>query len=278
MRLPCVAGQFYDDEGLEGQIGECFTHDLGPGALPTKKRSGTIKAAIAPHAGYIYSGPCAAWAYKRIAEAELPDAFLMLGPSHSGFRTCFSAEDWQTPLGVVKTDRELAELLSGKTAVPINESSHAREHSIEVQLPFLQFAVKKPKIVPLMVSHDLDPIELGKKLKKAIAESKKKICIVCSSDFTHYGINYGFMPFNTNRKENLYKLDKQAIDLILQKKSGKFIDFVQDGRATICGAFPIAVLLEATDFEKAELLKYYTSGDIVNDYSSAVGYASIIFT
>ena len=85
------------------------------------------------------------------------------------------------------------------------------------------------------------------------------------------------MPFSTNKKENLYKLDRQAIDLILGKKTGKFVDFIDDGKATICGAYPIAVLLEAIDFEKAELLKYYTSGDIVNDYSSAVGYAAIVF-
>jgi AmmeMemoRadiSam system protein B len=278
MRLPVVAGQFYDDDGLVEQIKRCFLHPLGPGSLPSARKSGILSAAICPHAGYVFSGPCASWAYKAVAEAGLPDVFIMLGASHSGRTSCFSSDDWAVPNGTVKNDKELTLLLSDKLGIPVDERPHANEHSIEVQLPFLQFAVKSPKIVPLMVSHDLDPIELGKNLKKALVHSRKKYVVIASSDFTHYGVNYGYMPFRDDKKGNLYRLDKSAIDFILQKKTGRFLDFVDDTHATICGSLPVAVLLEAIDFEKSELLKYYTSGDLTGDYSSAVGYASIVFS
>ncbi|MFH0978947.1 MAG: AmmeMemoRadiSam system protein B [Candidatus Woesearchaeota archaeon] len=277
MRLPVVAGQFYAEDNLDEQVKECFLHQLGPGSLPVARVSGFVKGIISPHAGFMFSGPCAAFGFKEIAESVKPDVFLVLGLSHSGLPTCFSADDWRTPLGVVKNDKDFVNFLSEKTGVPINERAHATEHSIEVQLPFLQFCVKKPIFAPLMVSHDLNPHELASSLKKAIADSKERVCIIASSDFTHYGINYGFIPFASNKKENLYKLDKGAIECILQLKSGKFLDYVDNTRATICGSLPIAVLLDLVQAEKAELLQYYTSGDINNDYSSAVGYASISF-
>jgi hypothetical protein len=201
----------------------------------------------------------------------------MLGPSHSGYNTCFSSENWSTPLGTVSTDKDFVEFLAAKTGIPIDNSSHAREHSIEVQLPFLQFGLTKFKIAPLMVSHDIDVHQAASSVRKAIVESKKKVCIIASSDFTHYGVNYGYMPFSSNKKENMYRLDQGAIDCILARKTGRFLDYVEDKKQTICGYLAIAMLLDAVESERAELLKYYTSGDVIHDYSSAVGYAAIVF-
>jgi AmmeMemoRadiSam system protein B len=283
MREPVVAGQFYeaDFNELDEQVRSCFTHKLGPGELPLDKREGTVKAVISPHAGYLYSGPCAAWSFKEIAEARIPDVFVMLGPSHGGSQSCFSDEDWETPFGVVRTHRPFVSELSKSIGIPVNDSGHHGEHSIEVQLPFLQFScrshLQRVRIAPLMVSHDINVHELGPRLHKAVEQTGKSVCFVVSSDFTHYGMSYGYMPFSKNRKENMHNLDKGAIKHILDMKPDAFLSYIDKTGATVCGALPIGLLLETIQAEKASLLQYYTSGDILHDYSSAVGYAAVVF-
>ena len=291
MREPIVAGMFYesDFESLDKQVNGCFTHKMGPGDLPVKIKAGYLKAAIAPHAGYAFSGPCAAWVYKEIAESKLPDLFLVLGTSHSGFDSCISLEDWKTPFGTMKNDRDFAKELMKSSGINQDEDAHSQEHSIEVQLPFLQFSCKdymdKLRFVPLMVSHTADFEALGKVIAETIASTKKKLCIIASSDFTHYGCNYGYVPFKDNIKEGIYELDKKAIKLITGLETKKFMEYVEKKEATICGAYPIATLLSAINSAtkpsekpgKGHLLQYYTSGDLVGDYSNAVGYAAIIF-
>ena len=282
MRAPIVAGMFYENnlQELEKQIKASFLHKLGPGDLATKRnQKGIVKGLIAPHAGYQFSGPCAAWGYKEIAEHEFPELFIILGPSHQGFGSCLSADDWQTPFGVVKTDKNFINELSKNTGLKINEEAHASEHSIEVQLPFLQFVCKDKlneiRIVPVMISNDIDYEKLGADIKKTIGN--RKITVIASSDFTHYGINYGYMPFIDNVKENLHDLDDGAISYIKAMKVHKFIEYVEEKKATICGKLPIAVLMQSITAEKVKLLLYCTSGDITGDYGSAVGYASILF-
>jgi AmmeMemoRadiSam system protein B len=284
MRQPVVAGQFYESDfnGLDEQIRSSFTHKLGPGELPLDRREGAVKAIISPHAGYVFSGPCAAWAFKEIAESRIPDFFIMLGPSHAGHPTCFSDEDWETPFGLVKSNKSYVAQLSKATGIPVDNAGHHREHSIEVQLPFLQFScrshLQRLRIAPLMVSHDINVHELGPKLSKAIKETGKSACFIVSSDFTHYGVNYGYMPFSDHPKENMYRLDRAAIKLIERNKPDAFLSYIDRTGATICGALPIGLLLEAVTAEKIRKLQYYTSGDIVGDYSSAVGYAAVLFT
>jgi AmmeMemoRadiSam system protein B len=284
VRKPIVSGQFYADDfdELNTQIKESFNSKFGPGALPLKKRSKEILGIIAPHAGYMYSGPGAAWAYKEIAESKFADLYIMLGLSHSGFKTCISLEDWETPFGIVKTDKEFGKKLI-KKGVLLNEEAHKHEHSIEVQLPFLQFAnkdyLKQIKILPMIVSPDKPYDEIANMINDAIKESKLKVCIITSSDFTHFGFNYGYFPFNENIKENIYGLDKGAINYIKELNAYRFLDYTDQTGATICGKYPIAVALELSKLlggKKAKLLHYYTSGDIIEDYGSAVGYASII--
>ncbi|MBD3163911.1 AmmeMemoRadiSam system protein B [Candidatus Woesearchaeota archaeon] len=275
-RFPIVAGQFYPagQKNLKKQIEKCFSSEFGPGSLPAQKNEKTI-GIISPHAGYAFSGPCQASAYKEIAESKA-DLFIILGLSHSGFPSCLSMEDWKTPFGTVKTDKEFQNQLSGE--LPVDESAHASEHSIEVQLPFLQFVNNKPRIAPIIASHDLPCKGLAEKIFKAIKTTNKKPIIIASSDFTHYGLSYGYMPFEKNIKENMYRLDKQAIKEIMALKAEEFLKYIRETKATICGKYPIAVLIELCKkigAEKACLINYYTSGDIIQDYSSAVGYAAI---
>jgi MEMO1 family protein len=272
MRQSIVEGQFYesDKENLKKQIESCFKNKWGPG-FPSKKKDKQIIGVICPHAGYSFSGPCQAFSYKEIAESNKPDVYILLGLSHSGFNSCISIEDWKTPLGILKVDQELAK----KINLPIDEIAHQNEHSIEVQLPFLQYVDKKAKILPIIISSDIDIKKFAKNLVKSLY--KKTSIIIVSSDFTHYGKNYDFIPFKEKIKENIAQLDKKAIEAIKQLDSIKFLEYSQ--KTTICGQYPINALIEISKLlkpQKIQLLKYYLSGDLSKDYTNTVSYASIL--
>ena len=114
VREPSVSGQFYESsfDSLNKQIENCFHDKRGPGDLPVEKRSDQrISAVIVPHAGYMFSGACAAWAHKEIAESNFPDAFILLGPNHFGTGSGLSIGDWRTPLGLVKTHKDLIRVI-----------------------------------------------------------------------------------------------------------------------------------------------------------------------
>lgn len=284
-RKAVYAGQFYEknEQALDKQIAECFEGKNGPGALPLSKRSKNIQAIIAPHAGYQFSGACAAWAYKEIAESEFADVYIIIGPNHSGPENSISMTGYETPFGVARVDQEFAKLILEKNEeLKENDAAHALEHSIEVQIPFLQFATKDKmnelKIVPILI-HELDYAKLGLDLKEAIMESGKKVIIIVSSDFTHYGHSYHYIPFSTDIKKNIYERDKKAIDFIEKLNADAFIGYMDETQGTVCGAFPIAVLLKTLKHSKVELLQYYTSADLEEDsmYKNAVSYAAILF-
>jgi len=286
VRKAIVAGQFYESDfnELQEQIKQSFLHEKGPGALPIKKREKNILGIIGPHAGYFFSGAGAAWSFKEIAESKFPDTYIMIGLSHSSFRSCVSLQDWETPFGVVKVDKAFGERLVRNSRLKEDEFAHSQEHSIEVQLPFLQYVNKdyldKLRIAPIIASPDLKYTNLAESIKKIIQDLKRKVCIIASSDFTHYGINYGYMPFTEDIKKNLYNLDNKAIEFIKKLDAYHFLEYTERTGATICGKYPIAVTIDLCKMlgaKKARLLQYYTSGDIINDYSSAVGYASIVF-
>ncbi|PIN86208.1 AmmeMemoRadiSam system protein B [Candidatus Woesearchaeota archaeon CG10_big_fil_rev_8_21_14_0_10_44_13] len=283
LRKPVVAGSFYParKEELLKQLEWSFRHKLGPGSLPKTRRRGDVMAVITPHAGYQYSGPCAAHVYKTIAEAEMADLYIFLGPSHIGFhKTCFSMDDWETPLGVLMSDDKFGAILE-ENEIDLVPFPHKEEHSIEVQLPFFQYAMKdkidKVRFIPIMVTEE-DWQDSALRIKKSIEQYRKKVCIITSSDFTHYGANYAYTPFDSDIKENMYRLDKGAIEKINKIDAEGFMDYCEKTGATICGKAPIAALLTILKgkAKKAELLKYYVSGDISGEYDVSVGYAGIL--
>ncbi len=286
VRKPIVAGMFYEDykEMLKKQIEECFLNNkFGPGSLPSKERNKKIIGIIAPHAGYKFSGMSQAFAYKEIAESELPDTYVILGTNHTGIGgSCTLLEDFETPLGIVKTDIEFSQKLIDSGFITQNKEVHDKEHSIEVQLPFLQFVNegKEFKILPIAVSSNTNYELFGKKIIEIAKELNRKICLICSSDFTHFGVNYAYMPFSDNIKENLEKLDKGAIEFIEKLDAWLFMNYIDETSATICGKDAIATMISACKAiggeRKVRLLKYYTSGDVVGDYANAVGYGSIV--
>lgn len=283
MRHAIVSGKFYPEnkEELKKQI-DGFFSQLEIASL--KQRN--IKAAIVPHAGYVFSGKCASFVYKLLKNQEF-DCFIILGTNHSGLgsKISMSIDDFDTPLGAVESDMGVVEdiLIKAKKEkfdISVDEEAHRYEHSIEVQLPFLKSVQKNFKIVPILL-RDLSIKELekfGKILSDIIKEDKKKIFVLASSDFTHYGRAYGFLPFTENIKENLYNLDNRALDSIFKLDAEDF--YVQARKTTICGSQAIACLLAiAKNLNlKAEKLCYYTSGDILGKWDSVVGYASLAFS
>jgi len=285
MRKAAYAGFFYPKSvnALQKLIEECFTAKLGPGALPSKPKPNAlpIKAVISPHAAYIYSGMAAAWSYAAIGEAPLPDLFILLGPSHRSNSSGISLESFETPLGIVRVDQDFAKALVKKGGVTINEEIHMQEHSLEVQLPFLQNALgnmaEKIKILPLLVSDDLDLDKVATDLKDTITELKRKVTFIVSSDFTHYGSEYSYAPFSTDIKQRLSKLDGEAINIIKRGDANSFKDYVQKTGITICGYLPITLLLKTIKFKQALLEQYYTSGELTGDFNSSVSYVSIVF-
>src|SRR3989344_841692 len=229
-REPIVAGTFYEANKakLKTQINRF---------LKSAKSNYSSIGAISPHAGYKFCGTVMAQVYKNLVQAEI---YVIVGTSHRGNALCACSADWKTPLGVVESDKEFL----GRLNLEKSNQAHFDEHSIEVQLPFLQVFNKNPfKIAPLIVSFlDYNSCkEIGNKI--ALASKGRKVCIIASSDFTHYGPTYGYMPFFEDKKENMYKMDKEAIELINNLDTEKFLDFIEG--KTICGGYAIALTMEA---------------------------------
>lgn len=285
MRRAFVEGKFYPEskEQLRKTIDGFFS-----GLDVSSVREINARAGIAPHAGFVYSGKCAAFLYRQLRNSEF-DTFIILGTNHSGVgeRIVFSVDDFETSLGSLECDidiieRLLIKLKYGKFDCGVSEEAHKYEHSIEVQLPFLQVACKSFKIVPVLL-RDLSIIEIkkaGKIISDLVREQEKRgkrVFVLASSDLTHYGKSYGFVPFTSSVRDNLYKLDGNIIDKILSLDAEGF--YAEARKSTVCGMYSIAVLIEiAKNLNlKSEKLCYYTSGDVLNKWDSAVGYASIGF-
>ena len=287
MRKPAVAGMFYQkgEVSLQRQIKECFEGERGPGAVPPtvqkQKRSDTPKAVIAPHAGYPYSGQCAAWSYKAIGDAPKADVYIIIAPSHKAPRSGLTQQTFETPLGMVRTDQDLARRLTAKGTIKEDDDLHVEEHAVEVQLPFLQFVhsdVKEQlKILPILVSNDIDLQQLSIDLKEVLVDTGKNAVFVVSTDFTHYGRRFNYVPFSSNVQENIGRLDKGAFDLIRKGDADGFLSYVEKNLATICGADAVALLLKTLKFSKAHLEQYYTSAAVTGDERNSVSYASMVF-
>jgi AmmeMemoRadiSam system protein B len=269
MRYPAVAGQFYagSESELKKQIEECFKHPLGPGEIPQLKDNGErkIRGAVVPHAGFVYSGPVAAHVYSALAKDGFPDAFIILGPKHMGMGSpiALTTEKFNTPLGDVDIDMNLAnELITG--TIDNDIFAHRNEHSIEVQLPFLQFIKGKLKFVPICLG--IQTYKIAKEVGEIIAKTieGKDVVVLASTDFSHY------VP-----KDLAAKKDKMAIDAILNLDAKGLFKVVQKQNISMCGFGPVMAMIEAVKASNAELLKYATSGDVA-PMRDVVGYGAII--
>lgn len=264
IRNPIVAGQFYPaqsnqlTEMLRGMVGENAEKEDAIGL-------------VLPHAGYVYSGAVAGAAISRI---RFGDVFVIIGPNHTGRGKPFSIMTegtWKTPLGSVAIDSDLARnILRASSYLEEDISAHEFEHSIEVQLPFLQFLKSDVKIVPIVFGYGSGDIykNIGYELARTILDSNKEVIIIASSDMTHY-----------ESQESANTKDKQAIDAILNLDEDLLLKRVTDLDISMCGYGPaISLIAAARDLgaKEARLTRYQTSGDAIGDFTSVVGYAGII--
>jgi AmmeMemoRadiSam system protein B len=278
IRRPCQAGSFYSSEtsSLREEIEECFLNELGPGKIPEVSHNAltSVVGLVAPHAGYVYSGSIAAHSYFSLAINGIPDCVIIIGPNHTGLGSGISIMDkgiWVTPLGEISIDADIAnQICRNCDLIDIDEKAHQYEHSIEVQIPFLQYLYgEKLLFVPIsMMMQDLETsIELGKAIARSIYN--KNIVVIASSDMSHYEAGQ-----LANRK------DKKAINAILKFDEVELFKIVESERVSMCGYGPIIstiICSKKLGASKAELLSYKTSGDVTGDHSSVVGYASLIF-
>ncbi|MDH4269858.1 MAG: AmmeMemoRadiSam system protein B [Dehalococcoidia bacterium] len=272
IRRPAVSGMFYAGTAgeLEEQIEWCYKHEVGPGTIPRVNSKGLreIVAIVVPHAGYYYSGPVAAHAYKEVADDGVLDTAVILGPNHTGYGypvSLWAGGSWSTPLGEVEVNKKLAQRLLGDV-IKADETAHIHEHSIEVQLPWLQYLYKKVKIVPItMLAQD---IETARIVGKSIGQAGDNLIVIASSDLTHYE------PHSVAMEK-----DSSVIEAIIDLDEEELYERCERLGCTMCGYGPVAAAIVASKEmkgKKASLLKYATSGDTSGDFSRVVGYGSIV--
>jgi AmmeMemoRadiSam system protein B len=273
LRRAQVAGSFYSGTkaALTSEVESCFTHRLGPGKIPKLAQIGERKlvALVCPHAGYMYSGPTAAKSYFELASDGRPNTIVIIGPNHTGEGSGVSMMPegvWETPLGQVEVDEETAtEISKGSDIIDLDDRAHLHEHSIEVQLPFLQYVLQtRFKFVPIcMMMQDLETsAEVGKAVGQAL--KGKDAIVIASSDMTHY-----------ESADSAKRKDRLAIDAILALDDAKLQETVESHRISMCGHGAVASAIAASKIlnaKTARLLGYSTSGDITEDNSAVVGY------
>jgi len=268
VREPAVAGKFYP--GDRATLSKELEFLFSPYAANAKSPA---IACMVPHAGYVYSGSVAAAVFSRL---ELPKRIVVLGPRHypRGANLAINCEGaWKTPLGVAQIDEELAaSLIQEFPALQEDAVAHALEHSLEVELPFLQVISRDWKFVPIAVgTQDFQILSgLGMAVAKAIAKIGEAVLIVASSDMNHYE------PDAVTREK-----DFRAIDRILEFDARGLLETVKREGITMCGVGPAVISLIAAKqlgATQAELIKYATSGDAFGDRDEVVGYAGLIFT
>jgi len=271
IREPAVAGTFYPayDQQIQKQIGD-FMKDF------EKAKREDALGIVVPHAGYIYSGKVAAAVYSAI---NCPDTYVILGPNHTGIGSSFSIilkGEWNMPSGRVNIDSILAEKIFVNSKILQEDIlSHLREHSIEVQVPFMQYPGKEFQIVPITIRHYIPDEkflkicrDIGGSIAAGIRELNEKVLIVASSDFSHY------VP-----QEVAVKNDNYAIDAILNLDEEELFKRVKELDISMCGYAPVAIMLfacKALGAKKGEFVKYMTSADASGDYGAVVGYGGIV--
>ena len=269
IREPAVAGSWYpgSPEILSRDVNRYLEN------VKKEKEDGEIIALVSPHAGYMYSGQVAAYAYKSI-EGKLFDTVVLVGPSHQAFFRGASVYDrggYRTPLGVVPVDVDLSKkMMEKRKEIQFIPEAHLREHSLELQIPFLQTVLKTFKLVPIVMEPDWS-WETCQYLSTAIAEAAKgkKVLLVASSDLSHF-----------HSYDEAVKLDKIVLNHIDRFDPEGLNRDLRNGRCEACGGGPILSIMlaaKALGANKGKVLKYLNSGDVTGDRSRVVGYAAGVF-
>ena len=304
VREPAKAGDWYP--GTKGALTEAVDGYFQQADVPDLP--GKVVGLVSPHAGYAYSGRAAAHGYKTLKPGDY-DVVVVIAPSHcASFRGASIADVqyYATPLGRIPLDRTVCDALLKEELFTVVGYAHTTEHSLELQLPFLQRRLGKFLLVPIVIgalneeeavqaqrmrlrlAQDREASDIrwprvqelqaiGSAIKKYLAG--RRVLYVASSDFTHYGRSFRYMPFYIDIKSNLKALDGGAVDRIVAKDFAGFIDYRHRTGITACGWQPIATLLTiAGEDWQGKRLCYYTSGDLSGDWNHSVSYVSLAFT
>ena len=280
IRKPAVAGSFYPDnsELLKKTIEDCFKHKFGVGFIPELQNFDGIDYPInvmVPHAGFRYSGPVASHSYCQIVQNGFPEVFIILSPNHTGYGSeisVFNEGEWITPLGSIEIDEKFANsIISCSDVASADFDAHLFEHSIEVQLPFLQYFSNDFTVVPIVMGSQ--SFSASSDLAKAIFDSAEKLnksyCVIASTDLSHF-----------NNQEKANTVDGFVLEDIENMNEFKLYEEVIQYNITMCGYGPVMTtiaLSKMCDKHNCEILQYKTSGDVTGDLTSVVGYASGIF-
>jgi MEMO1 family protein len=279
-RPAAVAGSFYPGHAatLRAAVTDMVRTAAG-GAV-----EGKLVGAVAPHAGYVFSGRCAASVYGRLAKGAYRRV-IVVAPSHyKGYRGVAvpGAEIgyYETPLGRVPIDRVACGALASLPGFVVDDDLCGREHSLEVHLPFLQVALGDFELIPL-VCGAVSPAEVAAVGEALSALLDGGTLIIASSDFTHYGPNFNYVPFRTDVRETLYAWMQQAAGSIAALDLDAFRLHQRETRDTICGRVPIEIVMDALRRlprpPAGRVLDLYTSGDRTGDFENSVSYAAIGF-
>lgn len=278
-----VPGTFHpaDPERLRQVIEDCFLHDLGPGGPPGSPGSGArLAGLVVPHAGYRFSGPVAAHAYRALAEDRVPETVVVVGPDHRRAGPAVSTtRELSTPLGAVDVDEPLLDRLGDR--VEEAPKIHEREHSILVQVPFLQAMLDGPRVAPLLLADQgqRTAVELGEAVADAVADLDRDAVVVASSDMSHVGPRYGqTAPEGMTSGAFAREQDERAIEAVLDGDVTGLYRRVHEEAISTCGHGAVAAMLAYAEagpgFGGAERLAYATTQD-VEDADIAVGYAAV---
>ena len=277
-RKPAVAGQFYPEDPAQLRNTVERFLQVAPPRLP-----GALRALILPHAGYSYSGGAAGQGYALLRQGRGIERVVVAAPSHQMGFNGISLGDYaafSTPLGDVSVDAALcAELAAAHPLISCSREPHVGEHALEVQLPFLQLLLPEARLVPLVCG------QLSRADLRGLADALRgplwnpQTLWVISSDFTHYGESFGYVPFTRDVPRRLEELDAGAIEFIERLELDGFTSYVERTGATICGSVPISLLLAVAEPEKerlgSRLLAYTTSGRLTHDWENTVSYVAI---
>ena len=238
--------------------------------LPGQEKAKSI-CVVSPHAGFVYSGPVVGAVFSSV---DLPLRYVILGPSHRSIRSRLAMMRegiWESPFGDVPVDTQLADLIKGHSdSIEEDNTAHLHEHSLEVQLPFIQYYKKDITIVPICIAYEVtyrELEELGRSVALGIKDFHEDVLIVASTDMSHYV-----------EQEVARKKDLLAINKILDLDAKGLYDTVTQESISMCGFQPTASAILASKelgASRAELVKYQTSGDVTGDYREVVGYAGI---
>jgi len=269
-----LAGRWYTDdaEALKGQIDAFFKK-------AQVEPLNNVIALILPHAGYFYSGQTAVYGLK--AADKKYKRIVIIGPSHRvGMKNALSVPKvthYETVLGQIPLDVAFIEKLRECPLFQDVPQAHKHEHSVQIELPLLQYNRRDFKLVPIIAGDcSAETIEKAADVLKSLVDDET--LVIASSDFVHYGPNYGYVPFKENIPEQIKKLDMGAYEYIAKLDSSGFLKYKQKTAATICGSVPVAILLSMlAEPVEAKLMAYETSGNLMSDFTNSVSYLSAAF-